>query len=154
MRPPVGAQARTALPEGDQLDTSTLLLIARILFVPIFLSSAIGHLRGADMMAGYAGSKGVPSPKTAVLVSGLVLLVGGLMTLLGVYADLGALLLVAFLIPTAVLMHAFWKETDPMARMTETIAFFKDLGLAGGALAMFALASVEQFGPTLTGPLF
>lgn len=136
------------------MDTSTVLLIARILFAPIFLSSAFGHLRGTDMMAGYAGSKGVPSPKTAVQVSGLVILAGGLMTLLGVYADLGALLLVAFLIPTAVLMHAFWKETDPMARMNETIAFFKDLGLAGGALALSALAAAGQFGPTLTDPLF
>lgn len=101
-----------------------------------------------------AGSKGVPSPKAAVLVSGLVILAGALMTLLGVYADLGALLLVAFLIPTAFLMHAFWKETDQMARMNETIAFFKDLGLAGGALALYVLASAETFGATLTGPLF
>lgn len=131
------------------MDTSTVLLIARILFAPIFLSSAMGHLRGADAMAGYAGSKGVPSPKVAVLVSGVVILAGGLMTLFGFYADLGALLLVAFLVPTAFLMHAFWKETDPMARMNETVAFFKDLGLAGGALAFYALATAGQLGSTL-----
>ena len=136
------------------MDTSTVLLIARILFAPIFVSSAIGHLRTTDAMAGYAGSKGVPAPRAAVLLSGLVILAGGIMTLLGIYADLGALLLVAFLLPTAVLMHPFWKESDPMGRMNETVAFFKDLGLAGGALAFSVLAASGTFGATLTGPLF
>lgn len=131
----------------------TLLLIGRILFAPIFLSSAMGHLRNADAMAGYAGSKGVPSPKAAVQLSGLMILVGGLSVLLGVYADLGALLLFLFLIPTAFLMHAFWKETDAMAKMNETIAFFKDLALAGAALFAYVLAANEAFGATITGPL-
>ena len=131
----------------------TLLLIGRILFVPIFLSSAIGHLRNAEMMAGYAGSKGVPSPKAAVQLSGLVLLVGALSVLLGVYADLGALLLFVFLIPTAFLMHAFWKESDAMAKMNETIHFFKDLSLAGAALFAYVLAADEAIGATITGPL-
>lgn len=131
-----------------------LLLIGRVLFVLIFLASGMGHFRMADMMAGYAGSKGVPSPKAAVQVSGLVILVGGLSVALGIYADLGALLLIAFLIPTAFLMHAFWKETDAMAKSTEQIAFLKDLALAGGALFAYALAHAGSFGPTITGPLF
>lgn len=131
-------------------------LIGRILFAMLFLGSAIGHLTKADAMAGYAGSKGLPQPKLAVLGSGVLLLVGGLMVLLGVWLDLGALLLVLFLLPTALLMHAFWKETDPMAKQAEMINFQKNIALAGAALMIFALyvGYGADLGVTITGPLF
>jgi putative oxidoreductase len=78
------------------------------------------------------------------------------MVLLGVWMDLGALLLVVFLLPTAVLMHGFWKETDAQAKMTETVQFSKDLGLAGASLMLFAFFSFvgDDLGLTITGPLF
>lgn len=116
-----------------------LLLIGRILFGALFLGSALGHLTQTDAMAGYAGSKGVPQPKLMTIVTGLMLLVGGLMVILGVWGDVGALLLVAFLIPTALIMHNFWKETDPMNKQMEMISFNKDVALAGGALVLFWL---------------
>jgi putative oxidoreductase len=116
-----------------------LLLIGRILFGALFLGSALGHLTQTDAMAGYAGSKGVPQPKLMTIVTGLMLLVGGLMVILGVWGDVGALLLVAFLIPTALIMHNFWKETDPMNKQMEMISFNKDVALAGAALVLFWL---------------
>ena len=133
-----------------------LVLIGRILFSAIFLSSAVGHLTQSDAMAGYAKSKGVPAAKVAVLGSGVLILVGGLSVLLGVWHDLGALLLVVFLVPTALLMHGFWKETDPQTRQMEMIAFMKDISLAGAALALFALFAYvgDDLGLTITGPLF
>jgi uncharacterized membrane protein YphA (DoxX/SURF4 family) len=77
-----------------------------------------------------------------------MILVGGLYIVLGFYADLGALLIAAFLIPTALIMHAFWKETDATAKQNETIGFFKDLALAGAALIIFAvLRGGADFGP-------
>ncbi|MFF2557038.1 DoxX family membrane protein [Nocardia sp. NPDC058058] len=133
-----------------------LVLIGRILFVLLFLSSAVGHLTQSEAMAQYAQFKGVPAARLSVLGSGVLLLLGGLSVLLGVWADLGALLLVIFLVPTAFIMHAFWKETDPQAKQTEMISFNKDLALAGAALMLFAFfAHVGgDLGLTLTGPLF
>ncbi|MGX1807919.1 DoxX family protein [Nocardia sp. NPDC055321] len=133
-----------------------LVLIGRILFAALFLGSAMGHLTKADAMAQYAQFRGVPSPKLAVIGSGVLLLVGGLSVLFGVWADLGALLLVIFLLPTAFLMHPFWKETDPEAKQTEMISFNKDVALAGAALMLFAFfaAAGHCLGLTLTGPLF
>lgn len=128
-------------------------LIARILFVYLFLGSAIGHLTQTTAMAGYAASKGVPAAKAATFVSGLVILLGGLSVLLGVWGDLGAVLLVVFLVPTAFLMHAFWKETDPMAKQMEMVGFNKDIALAGAALAFYVVFYGDP-GLTLTGPLF
>ena len=57
------------------------------------------------MMAQYAGSQGVPMPKLGVGVTGLMLLAGGFSILLGFEPRIGALLLVAFLVPTAIVMH-------------------------------------------------
>jgi putative oxidoreductase len=130
-----------------------VLLLARILFAVVFLASGMGHLTQTEAMAGYAGSKGVPMPKQATLVSGVVLIVGALFVVLGLWGDLGALMLFAFLVPTALVMHQFWKETDPMMKMTEMVQFNKDISLAGAALAFVWIFSAYP-DLTLTDPLF
>lgn len=132
-----------------------IVLIGRILFGLLFLGSAYGHLTQGAAMAGYAQSRGVPLAKVAVPATGVLILVGGLMVLLGIWADLGALLLVVFLLPTAVLMHGFWKETDAQSRQMEMTQFMKDMALGGAALMLFAFfAHVDDLGLTITGPLF
>jgi putative oxidoreductase len=133
-----------------------LILIGRVLFVAVFLFSALGHFTQAKAMTGFAQSRGVPLPGPAVFVGGVLLALGGLSILFGVWPDLGALLLVIFLVPTAVLMHGFWKESDPQNRQMEMVQFFKDLGLAGAALTLFGLFARfgDEIGLTLTGPLF
>jgi uncharacterized membrane protein YphA (DoxX/SURF4 family) len=92
----------------------------------------------------------------AVLGGGVLLLAGSLSMLFGVWADLGTLLLVVFLVPTAVMMHGFWNESDPQARMNEMTQFSKDLALAGAALMLFAFFSFtgNNLGLTITGPRF
>ncbi|MFC9789830.1 DoxX family protein [Rhodococcus sp. NPDC127528] len=132
-----------------------VILIGRILFSALFLSSAVGHLTQSKAMAQYAASKGLPMPQLSVLISGVVLVLGALSVLLGVWADLGSLLLVAFLVPTAALMHNFWSESDPQARQMEMVHFNKDIALAGAALMLFAFfAHTSDLGLTITGPLF
>ena len=60
-------------------------------------------------MSQYAAQKGVPFASLLVPLTGVQIGLGALMILLGIWADLGAALLVVFLIPTALTMHAFWK---------------------------------------------
>jgi putative oxidoreductase len=136
-----------------EADMDIVFLVGRVLFGALFLASAMGHLMKTADMAQYASSRGVPRAPLAVRVTGIQILVGGLMVVLGIWGDLGALLLVAFLLPTAVLMHGFWKETDPMAKQMEIVQFNKDVALAGAALAFFWVFS-QDVGLTLTGPLF
>ncbi len=134
---------------------NTVLVIGRVLFALIFINSGIAHLTKLEAMTGYAKYKKVPAAKLSVIVSGLMILVGGLYIALGIYADLGALLIAIFLIPAAVLMHAFWKETDATAKQNESIGFFKDLALAGAALIIFALvATGTDFGTHITEAFF
>ena len=132
-----------------------LLLVGRVLFALIFINSGIAHLTKLNDMTGYAQFKKVPAPKFAVIVTGLMLIIGGLYIVFGVYADLGALLLAIFLVPTALMMHNFWTIQDPQAKQGEMINFFKNLSLAGAALIIFVLVgSGVDFGPSVTDGFF
>jgi uncharacterized membrane protein YphA (DoxX/SURF4 family) len=134
---------------------NAVLVIGRVLFALIFINSGISHLTKLDAMTGYATYKKVPAAKLSVIVSGVMILIGGLYIALGIYADLGALLIALFLIPAAFLMSAFWKETDATAKQNESIGFFKDLSLAGAALIIFALVGAgAEFGPSITSAFF
>ena len=132
-----------------------VLVIGRVLFALLFINSGIAHLTKLEAMTGYAQYKKVPAAKLGVIVSGLMILVGGLYVALGIYADLGALLIALFLIPTSFLMHAFWKETDATAKQNETIGFFKNLSMAGAALIIFSLvATGTDFRPSITSAFY
>lgn len=127
-------------------------LIGRILFGALFVMSAMGHLTQTNAMAEYASSRGVPMAELATRVTGVQLALGGLSVILGIWGDLGAILLLLFLLPTAFLMHAFWRETDAGAKQMEMVHFNKDIALAGASLA-FLWAFSQDVGLTITGPL-
>ena len=116
-------------------------LLGRLLFGGYFLYNGINHFRQTESLAQYAASKGVPQPKVAVLGTGGAMLLGGASILLGVKPKLGAAALIGFLLGVSPLMHDFWKAEDPQQRMNDEINFFKNLALAGGAVA---LAGVEE----------
>lgn len=103
-------------------------------------------------MTGYAKYKKLPAAKFGVLISGLFFLLGGIYIAIGLWVDLGALLLAITLVLAAVIFHNYWKETDATAKQNEMIAFNKDLALAGAALILFVLVAtgaVTDFGPSV-----
>src|SRR5918995_6866633 len=113
-------------------------LAGRILFVLAFvLSGSTTHLLQAKQGIAYARMYRVPAPEITVPLSGLMAVVGGLSVALGIWGDLGALVLVAFLLPVAFYMHAFWKETDPQQQANQMAHFMKNISMAGGALVLF-----------------
>ena len=129
-----------------------ILVIGRILFAFIFVTSGIAHFAKLEAMTGYAQYKKLPAAKLGVLISGLFFLLGGIYIAAGFWVDLGALLLAITLILAAVIFHNFWKETDPTAKQNEMIAFNKDIALAGASLMLFALiawGTLTEFGPGL-----
>ena len=118
-----------------------LMIIGRILFGGYFLYSAInGHFLKNAMFSQYAGSKGVPMPKLAVYGSGLLILLGGLGVIWGNtdYLNYSLWLIVIFLVPVTLKMHAFWNDTDPMLKMMNQTNFLKNLALLGAALSMMS----------------
>jgi putative oxidoreductase len=116
-----------------------LFLIGRILFGGYFIYNAFNHFRNIRGMSGYAATKSVPMPSLAIVISGLLLLIGGISVVLGVAPFIGLLCLIAFLIPVTFTMHSFWADTDPTARMGNQINFGKNLALLGAVLICFVI---------------
>jgi putative oxidoreductase len=112
-------------------------LIGRLLFVAIFLNSGINHFRERDSMAAYARSSGAPAPELTVPLTGAMIFVGGALIAIGVWPDVGALLLAAFLLPAAFYMHAYWKVEDPQMRTMQMHHFFKNVSMFGASLTLF-----------------
>jgi uncharacterized membrane protein YphA (DoxX/SURF4 family) len=72
--------------------------------------------------------------ETLVKIDGGVKVVAGSLLALGKAPRLASTALAASLIPTTLAGHRFWEESDPQARATQQIEFFKNLGLLGGLL--------------------
>ncbi|MCS7176396.1 MAG: DoxX family protein [Candidatus Kapabacteria bacterium] len=119
---------------------NVLVLIGRIVVGGYYLYNALNHLVFAPgPLSEYAAAKGVPAPMLAVIVSGLLLLIGGLSILLGVYTRIGVLALVLFFLPVTFWMHDFWAIEDPGQRMMQMVQFLKNLALMGSALMFLAI---------------
>jgi putative oxidoreductase len=121
-------------------------LLGRILFGLLFVSSGFMAHLGEGGRAGreYARSLGAPSPDLLVPLSGITIIVGGLMVALGIWADLGALLIIGFLVGITPIMHAFWKIDDPQMRAIQSAMFFKNTALLGAALIIFYIYNQGQ----------
>lgn len=120
-------------------------LIGRILVAFFHLLNAANHFSQSHTLSQYAASKGVPIPRVAVLVSGLLLLVGGLSILTGFQPTVGVLALVLFYLAVTFKMHNFWAIKDEMARMGEMVNFMKNLAIMGSALMFLAIPQPWQF---------
>jgi uncharacterized membrane protein YphA (DoxX/SURF4 family) len=133
-----------------------VLLAGRIVVSLFFFFSASFHLFQGAQAEGYAKSVGFPWPKLAGWPSGLYLLAAATSVSVGIWPDLGALLIGLWMIPTALWFHAFWKVEDQMQRMSQMQLFWRNVTFLGMAIALFAvfagLGDAVRF--TVTGPLF
>jgi uncharacterized membrane protein YphA (DoxX/SURF4 family) len=119
----------------------TLFILGRVLFGGFFLHAAYGHLMHLEGTAGYAKMKGVPMPKLATIVTGIMQLIGGLSVVTGILPEIGILILLAFMIPTTYMMHQFWNTADPMQAMGEKINFGKNIAIIGALLMMLMITA-------------
>lgn len=120
-------------------------LIGRIILGIYYLFNASNHFMQLEMMSGYAGSKGVPAPKLAVIVTGLLLVIGGLSILTGYQPVIGVIALVVFFLPVTFLMHNFWAVKDQQMKMMEMTQFVKNMGLMSSALMFLAIPQPWPF---------
>jgi uncharacterized membrane protein YphA (DoxX/SURF4 family) len=114
-------------------------LVGRILYGGFFVLGGLNHFTHLGMLAGYAGFKGVPAPKPAVIISGLLIVVGGLSVILGVQPTVGILCIAAFLIPVTLMIHMFWSDTDQQAAINNRVNFQKNVALLGAGLVLLSL---------------
>ncbi len=108
-----------------------LALLGRLFYSVIFISSGISHFSQSSIA--YAASQGVPLAHLAVPLSGVLALLGGLSIAIGYRARMGAWMIILFLVPVTVMMHAFWSIPDPNMMQMHQVMFMKNLSMLGGA---------------------
>jgi putative oxidoreductase len=121
-----------------------LFFLGRILFVSFFVLNGIGHITQRKMLTGYAHSLGVPAAGILVPVAGVLVLTGSVLIGLGLWPDLGAILLVIFLVPVTLWVHPFWKM-EGQQRQSQALNFWRNVSFTGVAIIIFSLS--------LLGPL-
>jgi len=109
-----------------------LVLLGRILFSAIFFFSSFSHFMPSTIA--YAAGQGVPFAGFLVPASGVLAFVGAVSIIIGFKARLGALAIIAFLVPVTLMMHNFWTVTDPMMHQMQMIMFMKNICMLGGAI--------------------
>ncbi len=126
-------------------------LLARLVLSPLFIFAGVNHLLNWNGTIKYMTSKGMgiesvfgsSSPIVVqVLLAGATafLILGGLSLLLGFHARWGAVLLIVFLIPAALIFHDYW-HYDGQIQQLQMANFMKNITIAGGLLMVVA------FGP-------
>jgi putative oxidoreductase len=120
---------------------SYLFLFARILYGGFFLMNGFNHFSKREKYVQFVASKKLPAPMVAVLGSGVLLILGGLSILLGLYPDIGLWLIVAFLVGTTPIMHNFWSVSDPGQKVMQWVQFSKNVALLGAALMMLVFTN-------------
>ncbi len=106
-------------------------LLARLLLAAIFINSAYGKITGWSGTIAYMSSQGLPAPQTLLPLAIVAEALGGLSLILGFKPRLGALALIAFLIPTTFIFHDFWTYPADQQHV-QMIQFMKNLAILGG----------------------
>jgi len=102
-------------------------LVARIALALIFLTSGIKHVLG---FSGFVDMIGQTLPLAPLLAIGTIAfqILGSLSLIFGYKVNIGATLLILFLIPATLIYH------NPIIDGSELTSFLKNLGLIGGLL--------------------
>jgi putative oxidoreductase len=134
-------------------------VVGRVFLSGIFLLSAVGNkIPNFEDVAKYMASAGVPAPRFLLACAIAFLVVGSVSLILGLWARIGAGLLLVFLVLATYYFHAFWTLEGQEAAMQQ-IQFMKNAALMGAMLFVMAngaghwsldqLASRKTAGPSL-----
>jgi len=114
-------------------------ILGRVIFGGYFIFSGINHFIHLKMMSGYAQSKKAPMPTVSVIITGLMLIAGGISYLFDFHLIIGSGLLILFLLSASIMMHNYWTIADPMQKMGEMVNFMKNFALIGALLLMLSV---------------
>lgn len=115
-----------------------ILLLGRVGIGSLYLTSGINHGLDLALLTHFMGV--LPGPASAwAMLAATIEVVSGAAMVLGFRTRDFALLLVVFNLCAAVIGHPWWSIVgDAAARWGQFIHFWKDIGLAGGALLVLA----------------
>ncbi len=117
----------------------TVFLMGRILVGLFFLVMGMNHFGNLAEISSWVSSVGVPAASVAVVVTGFLLVLGGISFILGFHPTIGILAIAVFLVPVTLVMHNFWTITDPVQRQQEMMLLLRNMGLLGAVMLFVAI---------------
>lgn len=111
-------------------------LLARIMLSAIFIfevyDSISFYAKTKETMTAY----GLSWNQDFLLISVITCLtLGAILVLIGYYANLGAVLLLCYIIPVTLIIYSFWNDPQEVQRI-QSIMFMKNVAIIGGLLLL------------------
>lgn len=135
-----------------------LLLAATFLITPYGVIASAARVAGSPAFSGSAILNRVPLSARVLMIraSCVASMTGAVLIALGLWPDLGALLVLAFLVGVTLVMHRFWEVEEWLPRKQKRDALLSNMSMAGGALLLFAAVNQSQDVAlsVLSSPLF
>jgi putative oxidoreductase len=116
-----------------------LFVIGRFIFGGFFLTSGFLDLRHYRFFVPLVAASGVPFPRIAVIFALLLIIVGGISVVLGLWPRGGLCLIILFLILVTPIAHAFWARGDRKERAADLSDFMRNTALFGASVMMLVI---------------
>lgn len=112
---------------------SLLLLIGHLLLGVIFVRGGIMHFLSLSDVAKEIAQRGIPAPKTVLIVGSAFQIIFGAMMMMSFDVLLSAMCLLVFTIAASWMMLNFW-DKDGSAKETAKTNFESNVAIVGGLL--------------------
>jgi putative oxidoreductase len=126
-----------------------VVLVGRILFAVYFgfVAGYQFHVKQGAAAAGYAKQMNMPAPALGGWPTGAWLIAAAISIGFGIWPDVGALMIIVFLVIAAWFFHRFWEIEDQMQRLTASLLFWRNFFTVGACLMLFG--TFVALGPAL-----
>jgi len=108
--------------------------LGHMLLSAIFIAGGAEAFLKPGGRAVKVANAGIPEAEKAVELNAATMVIAGTALAFGFMPKVAATVLIGSLVPTTIVGHAFWKETDAANRKNQQTQFLKNLGLIGGLL--------------------
>lgn len=132
-----------------------IVLVGRILIAVFFVVAGSRHITQSQAMSAFAASINFPGAAIAGWPTGAWIIAGALSLGLGIWPDLGALMIALFLLIALSYFHRFW-TADESQRFLQETQFWRNVVGIGACLIIFGTFTTlgENLRYTITEPLF
>ena len=111
-------------------------LIARVMLSTIFIYEVYDSISFYGKTKNTMTAYGITWNQDFLLITVIVLLtLGATLVLIGYYANLGAILLLCYMIPITLIVYSFWNDPQDVRRI-QSIMFMKNIAIVGGLLLL------------------
>lgn len=111
-------------------------LIGRMVLSWFYLSEAMRYAGQWEATIQLMALRNMPVPPLLLLLTLIILVLGGLALVLGFHTRHGAMLLFGFTIAASLAMHDFWQIQNPLERAADYEIFARNMAIAGALLVL------------------